>query len=154
MASASGDLRAIRENSSATVAELKAFLRELQGKSPQEMLGVVASSQLFRAVCISTVVVLVLGLVFTAIPYALGSGKNKDTPAAAEPAGATAAEPAIAKPSSTPAATPNPNQPANSNPLAPTTPDLSKLGVTEEKKAPPNKNPLENKGEDFLKGLE
>ena len=39
----------LRNNSRATVEELQAFLRELKGKSPQEMLGVVAGSQLFRA---------------------------------------------------------------------------------------------------------
>ena len=44
MASARGDLRQLKQNTSATVAELKAFLQELKGKSPQEMLGIVASN--------------------------------------------------------------------------------------------------------------
>ncbi|NNC90037.1 MAG: hypothetical protein HKN82_16390, partial [Akkermansiaceae bacterium] len=32
--------------------------------------------------------------------------------------------------------------------------DLSKLGVGEEKSAPPNVNPLENKDDKFLDGLD
>ena len=49
MASTKADLRELKTNSSATVQELQEFLSQLRGKSPQEMLGVVASSQLFRA---------------------------------------------------------------------------------------------------------
>ena len=154
MASTKSDLRNLRDNSSATVAELKAFLKQLQGKSPQEMLGIVAGSQLIRAIGVATVLVLVAGLIFTAIPYARGAGKEKENAAQQNPEGPTAAEPAIPKP--TPAA-PTPNNPAPNtpaNPLTPTTPNLSNLGVTEEKKAPPNENPLESKEDDFLKGLE
>ena len=43
------------------------------------------------------------------------------------------------------------------NPLTPTAPNLSNLsnlGVTEQKQAPPDKNPLENTGDNFLEGLE
>ena len=61
MASTNADLRELKTNSNATVRELKEFLSELRGKSPQEMLGVVASSQLFRATILS------LGLVTTTL---------------------------------------------------------------------------------------
>jgi len=148
MASAKGDLRQLKQNSSATVTELKAFLKDLKGKSPQEMLGVVAGSQLVRAIGLATVIVLLVSLVFTAVPYAMGDRDKKEI-ATKESSAPSAAEPAIPKP----APTPSPTAPAVAQP-SPTTPDLSTLGVNEERKAPPNKNPLENKKDDFLKGLE
>ncbi len=153
MANPRSELRNLRENSNATVAELKAFLRQLQGKSPQEMLGIVSSSQLIRAICISTAIVLAGGLLFTAIPFALGDGKDKQAGATRQPTGPTAPDPALPVPSETP---PPSSNPANSaaNPLTPPAPDLSNLGVTEEKQAPPDKNPLENTRDNFLEGLE
>ena len=57
MASTKADLRELKTNSNATVQELQEFLRQLRGKSPQEMLGVVASSQLFRATILSIILV-------------------------------------------------------------------------------------------------
>ena len=59
MASTKADLRELKTNTSATVQELQQFLRELRGKSPQEMLGVVASSQLFRSTIISVILVVI-----------------------------------------------------------------------------------------------
>ena len=148
MASTKGDLRQLKQNSSATVAELKSFLKELKGRSPQEMLGIVAGSQLVRAIGLATVIVLVVSLIFTAVPYAMAD-RDKEEAATKESSAPSAAEPAIPKP----APTPSPTAPAVAQP-SPTTPDLSTLGVNEERKAPPNKNPLENKKDDFLKGLE
>ena len=155
MANPRSELRSLRVSSSATVTELKSFLRQLQGKSPQEMLGIVAASQLVRSICISTVIVLAAGLIFTAIPFAMGAGKNKEKAPSRESGGPTAAEPAIPRPSSAPDNPLPGEQAANpDNPLTPVTPDLSTLGVTEEKQAPPNENPLENNKDNFLDGLE
>ena len=153
MANPRSELRNLRESSNATVAELKAFLGQLRGKSPQEMLGIVAGSQLIRAIFVSSAIVLASGVIFRAIPFALGKGKDRseETAPAAQPTGPTAPEPAIATPAQA--------QPANpasgtKNPLTPTAPNLSNLGVTEQKQAPPDKNPLENTGDNFLEGLE
>ena len=155
MANPRSELRNLRESSSATVAELKSFLRQLQSKSPQEMLGIVAASQLFRAICVSTVIVLAGGLIFTAIPFAMGAGKNKEKAPSRKSGGPTAAEPFIPRPSSAPDNPLPGEQAANpDNPLTPVNPDLSTLGVTEEKQAPPNENPLENNKDNFLDGLE
>jgi hypothetical protein len=142
MASTKADLRELKNNSSATVQELQEFLRELRGKSPQEMLGVVASSQLFRATILS--VLLVTGTLFalTALPYFLG-----DEPAPApEPEPLAAAAPAAPVPAP-PVTDPKPTDPKNPVTLAP-------LGVNEKLPASPNSNPLEDKGGDFLKDLE
>lgn len=138
MASSKADLRELRDNSRATVGEIQAFLRELKGKSPQEMLGVVAQSGLFRSLVLSTGLVVGGILLFTAIPYFMGSD-GKPAPVS---------EPPI--PVEAPLETPKTVEPA----AEPAPDPLSKLGVGEELSAPPNTNPLENKGDDFLKDLE
>jgi hypothetical protein len=139
LASTTADLRELKGNSRATVQELQAFLRELKGKSPQEMLGVVAASQLARSLVLSSALVGGGILLFTAIPYFLGDDAKEIPAAAAEPAPApVAAPPVVAE---------NPAVEAKADPL-------STLGVGEELTAPPDQNPLENKGDDFLKDLE
>lgn len=137
LASTAADLRELKGNSRATVQELQAFLRELKGKSPQEMLGVVAASQLARSLVLSSAIVGGSILLFTAIPYFFGDDPKEITAAAAEPAPAPPP----------PAAEPAPVEEKKPDPL-------STLGVGEELTAPPDENPLENKGDDFLKDLE
>ena len=138
MASSKADLRELRDNSRATVGEIQAFLRELKGKSPQEMLGVVAVSNLFRSLVLYTGLVVGGILLFTAIPYFMGSDE-KPAPVSKPP-----------NPVEAPVQTPQPAEPA----AEPAPDPLSQLGVGEELAAPPNTNPLENKGDDFLKDLE
>jgi hypothetical protein len=142
LASTKADLREITGNSRATVQELQIFLRELRGKSPHEMLGVVASSYLVRALGISTLIVIGGILVFTAIPFFFGA---KETPTAAVTAHPPPPSPPPAAAPEAPKAEPVP---------APKTDPLAPIGVGEQLSAPPNKNPLENKGDDFLKDLE
>lgn len=145
MASTKSDLRELNTNSKATVAELKSFLRELKGRTPQEMLGVVAASQLIRALATSTLLVGAGILIFTAVPFFLGGG---------EEATAVTPESKVVTPD---AATPPPPKasPATPPPIEAIPGDpLSKLGVGEEKTAPANVNPLENQSDDFLKELE
>lgn len=140
MASAKADLRELKANSRATVQELQLFLRELKGKSPPEMLGIVASSQLIRAIVLSVILVIVAIFALTAIPYFFG---NKESPDPEQPIvtnpGTFAAEPKQADP--------NPKQIKPAEPLAP-------LGLNEKKNAPANVNPLEDDGGSFLKDLE
>jgi hypothetical protein len=137
LASTAADLRELKGNSRATVQELQAFLHELKGKSPHEMLGVVAASHLARSLVISTGLVFGASLIFTAVPYFIG---EKEVPAEV-----TATTP--------PAPVPTPPVPPETPQPAPP-PNLTPLGVGEQKTAPPDKNPLENKGDDFLKDLE
>jgi hypothetical protein len=138
MASTKADLRELRDNSRATVQEIQSFLRELKGKAPQEMLGVVSASGLFRSLVLSTGIVVGGILLFTAIPYFMG-GEEKPAPVTEKPA-----------PAEAPVEAPKPAE----NTTEPAPDPLSKLGVGEEISAPPNTNPLENKGDDFLKDLE
>lgn len=140
MASTRADFRELKANSNATVQELQEFLRELRGKSPQEMLGVVASSQLFRATILSVILVTAALFALTAIPYFLGDKPDEPTSIQAE---------AVTK-----ILAPTP-QPAETKPAETEKPAaIAPLGINEKLPAPANSNPLEDKGEDFLKDLE
>ena len=144
LASTRADLRELKYNSSATVRELREFLRELKGRSPQEMLGLVSASSLFRSIVLSTALVAGGILLFTVIPYFFL--ENETQPPAEEASADTT--PAAPEPTDQP-----PAETTASAPAEPADP-LSPLGVGQELSAPPNENPLENKGDDFLKDLE
>ena len=135
LVSTRAELRNLRNNSQATVAELKAFLGELKGRSPQEMLGMVAGNQLFRATVHALVLIAALLVIFTVIPYL-----NRETPDAVA---------APAPPEATPVETPVelPPTPAPPDPLKP-------LGIGEEKQAPRDVNPLDTGTGSFLDELE
>ncbi|MDF1713960.1 MAG: hypothetical protein P1U90_17120 [Akkermansiaceae bacterium] len=141
MASTKADLRELKANSSATVQELQEFLRDLKGKSPQEMLGAVASSQLFQATLLSIILVIIAIFTLTAIPYFLGDQTTPDpgSPIVTAP---VSSAPAPREPETSPQA-----KPKDGEALAP-------LGVNEKKTAPANVNPLEDNGSNFLKDLE
>ena len=134
------ELRNLGANTQATAAELK-------GRSPQEMLGIVASSQLVRSLALSSIIVFLLIITFTLIPYFMGDGSKANT-------ASTNTKPEITQPASTP----TPVEPANPEPTqpdtTPTQPDISPLGVDEEKTAPANVNPLDGGNDNFLDGLE
>ena len=137
------DARKLKRNATATADELRAFLRELRGKSPKEMLGEVANSNLFQASVTAATGTAILILFFTIVPFVWSKITGSDTPEVATPnAVATETQPA------TPA---TPETPAT------TTPDPSAadaLGVGQERTAPANVNPLENTNDDLLKDLE
>ena len=139
MASTKADFRELKANSSVTLKELQDFLSQLRGKSPQEMLGIVATSQLFRATILSAI--LVTGTIFalTAFSYFFG-----EKPTTVDESAVLVTQPAP------PVTSPEVTLPKAPDPLDPINP----LGVNDQLPAPPNTNPLENKGDDFLKDLE
>ena len=146
------DIRKLKRNGKATAAELTSFLAQMRGKSPREVLGSVASSNLMRSFVQASIGVAVLVLVLTVIPWLSGMGEKKEAVVAeiAEPAQRTALAPAVVEPSGkTPAV------------AAPEAIDIDgkkaaadQMGVTEEKLAPLNVNPLDGSNDDLLKGLE
>ncbi|MGY8642818.1 MAG: hypothetical protein ACKVJU_17195 [Verrucomicrobiales bacterium] len=146
------DIRKLKRNGKATAAELTSFLAQMRGKSPREVLGSVASSNLMRSFVQASIGVAVLVLVLTVIPWISGMGAKKEAVVAeiAEPAQTTALAPAVVEPSGkTPAV------------AAPEAIDIDgkkaaadQMGVTEEKLAPLNVNPLDGSNDDLLKGLE
>jgi hypothetical protein len=143
------EFRNLKENGSASAAELAEFLVQLRGKRPQEVLGLVAQSGLTRGMVTATVMVGAILAVFTVTPYAW----SKMFPGKAQVAEKQAAQPAAAK---TPA-----EAPASAPEAAPAAPAekpsqqeiMQKLGVGEAKPSDPLSNPLENRTDDLLKDL-
>jgi hypothetical protein len=119
-----------------TTSELRDFVRSLKGRSPQEVMGIVASNALTQAVIGSTIATVVLLAVLT-VPFAFGkSAKAKSTKPAAsvadvEPAKSDAASPKAASSGDTPSEE-----------------DIQKaskaMGLDETKTADPKKNPLDS----------
>lgn len=150
----SGDINRIKEGTSASAAELRDFVQQMRGRSPQEMLGLVAESGLFQGIVLSTLSIFALLMVCTVVPYAWGKsrGPAKGTAApvasaASAPAGESTAPPAAtaAPPAGAPAA----------NPAAPQVSEdvLDKLGVGGTKESSLDRNPLDNDKDDLLKDL-
>lgn len=140
MASTKADLRELRGNSQATVKEVQEFLRELKGKSPQEMLGLVTASGLFRSILIATALVVAGILLFTAIPFFMADEESQTKPeGTVQPNEEPAPESVV----------PVPQPETNTGPEPADT-----LGIGDELPAPADVNPLENTGDDFLKDLE
>jgi hypothetical protein len=133
------DLRNLKTNGSASLAELQAFLGTLRGRSPQEVIGIVSTSLLVQSLVISTVATIGILAVFTVLPYLIYGPPKTQTAAAKAPAAAPADE------GKTPAASSSNEAPAATDP---TKPDVAKatkaLGLDDTKTADPNKNPLES----------
>lgn len=127
--------RRLSSDAAATTAELRDFVRSLKGRSPQEVMGLVASSALTQAVIGSTIATAVLIAVLT-VPFASGSStkKTEEKPAAA--AAATDTEPAKG------------TEKATASSDTPSEEDIKKaskaMGLDETKTADPKKNPLDN----------
>lgn len=100
--SAVGDVRRMKTGSSASVQELKDFLRQHRGKSSQELLGELGKTSLFQAMVKATVGCLVLMAVLTVVPFFTGSEsqpkkskivqKNSSAAVTPAPTAATAAK--------------------------------------------------------------
>ena len=155
----SRDLHRAREGTKASAEELREFVTKFRGKSPQEMLGLVAGSGLVRSTVLATVVTVGLMLVFTVWPYieslnTTAQAAKPTAPAAAPtpaPApAATAAAVPVATAATTAAAL---NQPSAAG--VPKQPEvLDKLGIGETKKSDPKKNPLDSGTDDLFKELD
>src|SRR5690349_13965485 len=66
------DITRLKEASAGSAAEMRDFVRSLKGRSPQEVLGLVAQSSLLSGVIQATLGCIVLIAVFTVGPYAMG----------------------------------------------------------------------------------
>lgn len=151
-----GELRNIRENGQASAQELRDFLKSVQGRSPQEVMGVVAQSGLTSSILLSTIGCVVLLVVFSVIPYQLNKLAANDESAKTSAEEQSESDETNA---STPAAE---NQQAasktespNEQPVGSPDPSLTdKLGIGETKEADPKSNPLNSKIDNLLDGID
>lgn len=162
-------LRRLGADVAASSEELREFVQRFRGKSPQEVLGLVAQSGLVRATGTAAVGCAILVAVFTVLPYAWGRAFGRTASSKPAPAASHAAQ------QQTPAG--SPAQTAGSEPAqaadAPAVPEgkasavsdaagqpappeseaiLEKLNMDTEP-ADPNVNPLEDASDDLLDDL-
>ncbi len=141
------DVKNLKESGSATLEELREFLKSLKTRSPQEVIGIVKTSLLIQSLAISTVATVGIMAVFTVGPYMVYGPKKPATPGS-KPA-AVAATPDTSKPAEPAAAT----GAATATP-ATGAPDAAKaakaMGLDETKPADPKKNPLDKPDLDKL----
>jgi hypothetical protein len=135
------DFQNLKQNGSASLGELKEFLTKLQGRSPQEVVGLVSTSMLVQSMVISTLGTLAILAIFTLGPYMIyGPPKEKKTAAAPPPAAApaTAAAPVAAE--------------GKTGELTDEgkTKAMQKMGIDETKTAKPDENPLDKKLDNLL----
>lgn len=87
----SGEIARMKAGSRATMEELQEFLGEVRGKSPQQVLGLVAASGLTQGIILSTLVTVIVLFTITAGQYlyygdsaTADAEKNKKAAAKAE----------------------------------------------------------------------
>ncbi len=80
MASLPRDLKNLKGNSSATVDELRDFMKQMRGKSPADMLGAIAQSTLVRSLIVSTVSIVALLFTLTAASYFFSDEQDSKVP--------------------------------------------------------------------------
>ena len=133
------------ESRKATTAELREFLAQMRGKSPKEMLGTIASSNLAQSTVAATAVIIAVIVLLTLVPFGL---KKAFGGSADEVTSKTATEAvAPSEPLETPAEPSLDGSPTK-------TETANKLGIGESKSAPANVNPLESSTDDLLKDFE
>jgi hypothetical protein len=141
-----GDLSRIKNDGAATVAEIKDFLAQMKGRSPQEMLGALAKSGLTAGIVVSILLFIAILVAGTLGPYLLwGPGQQATAAAApAEPGEEPAAEGQTAEgqPSETVGA---PESEQSDREKA-----VEVMGLGETKTADPDENPLEGELDDLL----
>ncbi|MEJ7595754.1 MAG: hypothetical protein WKF77_29945 [Planctomycetaceae bacterium] len=146
------NMQRLRVHSSASATELREFLSQLKGRSPQEVMGIVAESSLVQGITRATIASAVLLVVFTIIPYAISGGPDSVAPKT--PAGnidrqatsSSTAEPQV------------PETVAKEAAASPAEPDLKRaaeaMGIGGTAKADADTNPLDTKLDKLLDGIE
>jgi len=148
----------LKSDGAATAAELREFLGQMRGRSPQEMIGLVAESGLTRSMFLATFLFVLLLAALTGIPYALrhygvdGSApiakektaEEKDSTQVGQPE--TAEEPAET-------AAPTPDVDTTDTEIDPER-AIDAMGIGETRVADPKENPLEDKLDKLLDGIE
>ena len=147
------DVKRLRSDGTASVEELRAFLGELKGRSPQEMLGIMAESGLVRGMVSATIATVALLFVFTIGPWAYGelAGEPEQAKTATRPVPADSAAAKTPADLATQAASAaaSVGDPGSTPPAPAGQPDLGAaskaLGISEAKTGEPNLDSLLDK---------
>ncbi len=142
------DFRNLKEHGGASLSELKEFLSNLRGRSPQEVIGIVKTSLLIQSLVIATVATVAFLFVFTVAPYMIWGPQVAQKPKKPQP---VAAQPATPIPANTAAKTETKSDgtPSSEN----TAKAVKAMGMDETKAADPKANPLDRETDKLLDGL-
>jgi hypothetical protein len=144
-----GDYQKLQTHGAASVAELREFLGQLKGRSPQEVMGIVAQSSLVQGIVTATIAGGVLLVAFTIIPYVIYGGPPKES-SQATPA-------ATSQPASNEVTSADDGEAATADTVS-SEPDLQRaadaMGIGRAAEANPNENPLDKKLDNLLDGIE
>lgn len=142
-----GDIHRARAGATATAGELREFVKQLRGRSPQEMLGIVAGSSLIQSTIVASIITVVFMAAFTVGPYYWKKMNPKPVVAAPKAAAAPPATPAAAPAGAAGAAAP----PAAGTGGAPNSAMMTEpvRGGSEIKAGDPGLNPLDAKDDFF-----
>ncbi len=134
------NMRRLKNDGAATIGELREFLGKMRGRSPQEVLGAVAQSSLFRCTLWTIVGTLLVMTAGTLGPYYLVPPKAKQQ---AKPAAQAPPVQAAATPAAAPASDAAKPAPADSEGKPDLKKAAAKMGLDETKAADPKSNPLD-----------
>ena len=147
-----GRSRRLKSDAAASAEELRQFIAKMHGKSPQEVLGAVAESGLTRGIVISAIGAIAILVAFTVGPFLLNKLSADTAPAATTKPQRAAAQ---AEPNSAQAAA---RQQSTEAQVVPEEADLERateaMGIGETKTADPDENPLDNKLDSLLDGVD
>ena len=138
------DIRSLKENGAASVAEMKAFLKSLKSRNPQEVIGIVSSNLLVQSLVIACASTAIFMVVFTVGPYLIYG-----PPTAKAPPKKPAAS-AVATDSNPPPAAGSSGTGTASSGQLDAEAAAKVMGLEETKSADPNKNPLDKPDIDKL----
>ncbi|MCA9067273.1 MAG: hypothetical protein KDA84_00005 [Planctomycetaceae bacterium] len=149
-----GELHHMRENGRASAQELRDFLKSVKGRSPQEVLGVVAQSGLATSILFSTIGCVVLLVVCSVIPYQLNKlSASEESEKSSAKAKVDSEEENTATPPPANQQATKTTEPQNETPGNGPDPSLpDKLGIGETKNADAKTNPLDSKIDNLLDG--
>jgi hypothetical protein len=141
------DFRNLKEHGGASLSELKEFLSNLRGRSPQEVIGIVKTSLLIQSLVIATVATVAFLFVFTVAPYMIWGPQVTERPK--KPLPPFANQPATP----TPAVAAKADAKSDGTPSSENTAKAVKaMGMDETKTADPKANPLEKDFDKLLDG--
>jgi hypothetical protein len=126
----------------------------MKGKSPKEMLGLVAQSTLTKGFMQSIVIFSALILIFTVIPFTIGIfNPEEEKKTAAEESASANPEDNTQPQDGTPASNEDGTIQTPLGETATGNPVIDKLGIGETKDAPKAVNPLDDTGDDLFDEL-
>jgi hypothetical protein len=152
------DVDRLKSDGAAAADELREFVGQMRGRNAQEMIGLVAESGLTRSMLLATSLFALLLAALTLIPFAIRHDGPDAAASVAEEAGAkerSGAEAGQAEPAGQPAEAPAGT--AELNTAAPEVdPDraIDAMGIGETRTADPEENPMEDRLDQLLDGIE